>query len=1517
MYSSSKRALKLTFVLVSFLFSALLYATPPANTQQALFHCKAIDFDPTTASPEFEHWYPIKGITNAGSVWIRGQLTSFDAAMQYHNLLLDQSLHKEILSGPNYNDVLQRCTEYVESHSSFIEEQGTCDITLDGKTTNGTVNTIAGEFRDPPDGRPATFQERINGANGYIFQYGFTYQKIYWQRAACTQPGYGTGAPVYIYPLPFIITYDANEEKDCDDGCPQDNGVDAFSGQINNSIPALPQKESTSYSSGVFHTLQDYFPLDFTYSTNTTTETENITDVSGQWVNQLDIRMNTGFVSPYKDENWQAVNFLKEVSNIQIWRKGKLSSSFDYYDYDINNPQWVSRVGKYQEKLTGGQQLNSENSDFILSKANLDKEYFSKGQLTKIKKADGTVVKINHLSKVSSTFSVSKGPVPSVQGSITTIYDDTGYFYDVTLGSALFRHRFDNNKRLLYIEKPKNKKGIHPRINYHYDDERNSSLLTSVTNELGKTTLTYQYDDKGRVVETSDGSDYGVTSVNYKNDNQREVTGKTGKVELFDFVMGKIAKVECLTCLNESVKTQIIDFDKQYVDVNGTVTLQEKDYGTGLLSSVTVDAEGLEPDITEYSWKYKKPLLSEINNNGIYTRFNYDENDWLTETSIGSRQTAQYSYNEYGNITKVDGPRVDVSDITLLTYNNQGLVTEIKNALYQPQLVVSAYDDMGRITQYKELDNHSVSMSYTNTGQVSLWDNGITQLNYDYYLNGQLKSVTDNQGITSSYTYDDNQNLNTIEVNATDKIKYQRDSAGRVIATQLINENNTVVYNQSNRYDVDGNIASVSDFGVENTFTYDAKGNALTNLDANQQAINYQYDGLNRLTQTQDQNGYTTLYDYTITGKLAAVTDATGKVTQYTYNDIDELITRTSPDSGITHYEYDEAGNLISSTDARNITVNIEYDALNRPIAIRYPTPQEQVLFTYDEATGSNNGTGHLTSVTEHSGTTGFKYNQFAQLTETSWSNNQVQFALGFDYGDSDRLQRLHYPSGNSVSYSYDTLGNIQSVELTTTKGVTQIASGIQYLPFGPMTLAELGNGLTLQKTFDTAYRVTSQQVTGVNHINYIYDLVGNISDITDQEQPQLSRHYTYTHVGQLALDSWAAREFEYDGIGNRLTHTQGDTPNVNYVYADTEHRLLAVNTQSPLLFTYDARGNAISRGEMTLNYNDANRLESVTNNGSTTHYQYNYKGLRVQKTVAGNNRYYFYDENGLLISEANSSGQITKEYIYLQGEPLAMVKAGAIYYFHNSHLGAPQRLTDEYKQTVWQAQYNAFGTTQVNTQQAIAEQITNNIRFPGQYFDAETGLYYNWHRYYDPEIGRYLQSDPIGLAGGINTYGYVGGNPMMYIDPYGLFSMDPVWDAVYQGTGGWTPDPSTVNFIAGFGDSISFNLTKQFRQSQGICNVDYDSSSYSYGNTSGTILGLANAGRTGFQVYKGLSNARKWRANSRTARKTRARKIAAAGSYRPSAADATLTLIGGSGVDSFASLGSENNEAGRCSCEN
>ena len=104
-----------------------------------------------------------------------------------------------------------------------------------------------------------------------------------------------------------------------------------------------------------------------------------------------------------------------------------------------------------------------------------------------------------------------------------------------------------------------------------------------------------------------------------------------------------------------------------------------------------------------------------------------------------------------------------------------------------------------------------------------------------------------------------------------------------------------------------------------------------------------------------------------------------------------------------------------------------------------------------------------------------------------------------------------------------------------------------------------------------------------------------------------------------------------------------------------------------------------------------------------------------------------------------------------------------ATYYFHNDHLGTPQVLTDASNTVVWRGDYSPFG--QANETVKTVEQ---NLRFPGQYYDKETGLHYNYFRDYDPSIGRYIQSDPIGLRGGLSTYGYSHQNPIKFIDPDG-----------------------------------------------------------------------------------------------------------------------------------------------------
>ncbi|MCP4487285.1 MAG: hypothetical protein GY820_08210, partial [Gammaproteobacteria bacterium] len=189
--------------------------------------------------------------------------------------------------------------------------------------------------------------------------------------------------------------------------------------------------------------------------------------------------------------------------------------------------------------------------------------------------------------------------------------------------------------------------------------------------------------------------------------------------------------------------------------------------------------------------------------------------------------------------------------------------------------------------------------------------------------------------------------------------------------------------------------------------------------------------------------------------------------------------------------------------------------------------------------------------------------------------------------------------------------------------------------------------------------------------------------------------------------------------------------------------------------------------------YNLENRLSEIRdgNNNLIASYRYDPFGKRISKTVGGNTTYYYYSEDGL-VAEADNNGAVTTSYHYQLNTPWGtdpmFIRQGGVYgYYVTDHLGTPQRVVGRNGAVLWGAVYDAYGEAGI-----VTASLVNNLRFPGQYFDSESGLHYNYFRYYDPTTGRYITSDPIGLAGGLNTYGYVGGNPVGAIDPLGLYQM-------------------------------------------------------------------------------------------------------------------------------------------------
>jgi RHS repeat-associated protein len=329
---------------------------------------------------------------------------------------------------------------------------------------------------------------------------------------------------------------------------------------------------------------------------------------------------------------------------------------------------------------------------------------------------------------------------------------------------------------------------------------------------------------------------------------------------------------------------------------------------------------------------------------------------------------------------------------------------------------------------------------------------------------------------------------------------------------------------------------------------------------------------------------------------------------------------------------------------------------------------------------------------------------------------------------DKTRLKQIVYPSGVTTAYDYNVGGWLRGIE-------------------------------------------TKKDLATLLQRDYGFDHVGNIGTMTTQAGETV---YGYDDIYQLTgadhplATGLADENYSYDRVGNRLTSsaTSGSwSHNQNNELTDT----------TDASYEYDANGNTVKKTVGTqvtrYEYNARNRLARVIlPNGQVASYSYDPYGRRVRKQVDSLVTWYVYAEEGL-VGEYSDSGSMQKIYGWMPGglwgtDPLYMVEGGSYYFYHNDHLGTPQRLTSAASgAVVWGAGYAAFGLAQIDP----LSTVENNLRFPGQYFDAETGLHYNFQRTYDPEAGRYTQVDPIGFAGGGNHFGYVQNNPSSLLDPFGL----------------------------------------------------------------------------------------------------------------------------------------------------
>jgi RHS repeat-associated protein len=776
-----------------------------------------------------------------------------------------------------------------------------------------------------------------------------------------------------------------------------------------------------------------------------------------------------------------------------------------------------------------------------------------------------------------------------------------------------------------------------------------------------------------------------------------------------------------------------------------------------------------------------------------------------------------------GLVKSTDGARTDVSDVSTYTYRmadeagcasapttcqyRKGDLWKVTNALGQVSETLK-YDGAGRPLSIKDPNGIITDFEYDARGRMTArkvrgsnnvveTDDQITRI--EYWPIGLVKKVIQPDGAFTAYTYDDAHRLAAIADNAGNSITYTLNAASDRTKEDTKDSTGSLQRTLSRTYNILGQLQSQTDaYGRNTGFTYDANGNLDQTTDALSRTADNNYDPLDRLSRTlQDMSGIAaeTKFSYDVLDNLTQVNDPKLLNTNYTYNGFSDLTQLSSPDTGTTNYTYDSAGNRASQTDARSVVTNYAYDALNRLTSVVYPaTTALNATYTYDTTqaacvAGETFTLGRLTKIADGSGNTVYCYDRFGNMVRKVQTTNGNVFTLRYTYNVAGQLTSVIYPDGAVADYVYDTQGRVTEVGAKTATGTRQVLlTGASYYPFGPVAEWTYGNGRLMKRSLNQNYQPGFVEVTtpGGISIGYEFDEVGNLKKLRTADQTDPPRRlFAYDALNRLTetkdgTTSNLLEGYAYDKTGNRTSATVGAATTA-YNYLTGNHRL---DSMGAVARAYDNAGNTTQIGgtAKTFVYNDLNRMSQYSESGVVKmNYAYNGRGEQVRKYASGTtNVYSLYGEAGQWLGEYDNAGATTQQVIWLGSLPVGLFNGSSaaqkLYYLEADALGSPRVVVDPTRGTLgtavwtWDLAGEAFGNTAPNQDpDGDAALFVLDMRFAGQRYDAATGLNYNYFRDYEAGTGRYVESDPIGLNGGISTYGYVGGNPMTRVDPLGL----------------------------------------------------------------------------------------------------------------------------------------------------
>ncbi len=867
-----------------------------------------------------------------------------------------------------------------------------------------------------------------------------------------------------------------------------------------------------------------------------------------------------------------------------------------------------------------------------------------------------------------------------------------------------------------------------------------------------------------------------TTTLSYTADKVTSVTDPFGRTALFEYDgnqnLTKITDMggywTSLTYDGNSYLTQMEDgkgvtqFYIEPSDAGSTIQYpapggaMQQNYRITVTDPMDNKQEFYYSGLLGYGWHVSPndyvEYVDSVQNNGSAnvpkTKYHYENTDKGIREEIKTITTTEGDITAYTYDTAT-GKRISVADASGNTveyaYNDMGLVTYIKDAKeVETDLTYDTNNvDLLEIRTYKGAQTYSnATLVYNTTHDVTsitdVLSTRTTGIDYNSY--GQITNVTDALTIVASNTYNANHQLTQVlrdskvvqtnTYDALDRVRTTTDATGMMLTYDYNNLNHiTKVTYPDGKY-------------VTKTYSSCCPRVVDAITDRNGKTINFTYDALKRLTNVFDKGQ--TQFDYDFSGNLVQLIDANQNATTYEYDNNNRLIKKINANGKFESYEYNTSSLLSLRTDARNIQTSYYYDENKNLTNVSYSDMTPQILINYDDF-------NRITDIQDGTGITNFTYHPDSLLAtiDGPLSNDNITYT----YDDLGRRIGMAADLGQAHTYAYDNLNRLTSVQTGagdfTYAYKSNVSPMIDTLTRPNLSSTTYTYDAVLNRLTSISNKNSSAQI--INQYDYTYDKDRIASEtITDGEPITTFQEgliqYDHNNVNQLVKTIAPEKLFNHDDAGNM---TQGYTPE-GYMFTatyDAENRLktieyidnTAINHKIEYIYAYNSFVAQIKKYENTTLVSDT----SVIRDGL----------LALQERDAANtvNREYTWGINrgggigGLLNLKQNAQNY---SYLYDGKGNITAVTDTA------------QALSAAYR-------YDAFGVLMTK-----AGTLDQPFTFSTKRYDSSTGLNYYGYRFYSPQIGKWMTRDPIGLAGGINLYGFVLNDPVNFIDPTGEFAI-------------------------------------------------------------------------------------------------------------------------------------------------